>query len=266
VVSASPPSPPSPPPPPPPVAKKSDDGGGDDVDVLSPITKKRNELYAANKHLVWGATGPNTHFLPAPVLPHNPAEVATLDPVETSYHRTNMDGTIRTVMIRQDKKSMRQAPLNPERTWRIHLYEDGKITEKWNNPLMGWTSNADPYQTSPPLTFRNAAEAVYFAQKRGWHYIVKAPIQRYARRDDAQYQDNFLPQHIAAMISNEGISCDYWHRTLSGTSHYFRPLSYHGSKKDTTTNQLGVVRQHGSHRDHQPYGTDPHVPGYYKRR
>lgn len=222
----------------------------DETDAISPITQKRKEMEKFDRHMVWGKTG---EFMPAPILPEDPSEIAALDPVDHG-HRTKMDGSARTVVIRQQKKSTRQAPLNPEVSWRIYFYEDGMISEKWTNSLMGWTSNADPYQSAPPLTFENAADAVYFAKKRGWNYVVKQPILRYMRRDDAQYQDNFLPQSVAAKLQKEGKSCDQWRRKAAGTSHYFRPLKYHGD---------GTVVQHG------PNGKAPiakHVEGYYKLR
>lgn len=203
-----------------------------------------------DRHLVWGKAG---EYMPAPVLPENPAELAALDPASKN-HNVRMDGTTRTVVIRQQKKSMRQAPLNPESSWRIFFYEDGMLAEKWTNSLMGWTSNADPYQCGPPLTFESAADAVYFAKKRGWKFVVKQPILRHMRHDDAQYQDNFLPQAVAAKVQKEKTSCDHWHRPLAGTSHYFRPLKYHGD---------GLVPQHG------PNGgapIAPHVEGSYKLR
>lgn len=218
--------------------------------TVSPVTEKRHAMSNFDRHMVWGTEG---EFMPAPVLPENPAEVAILDPVDQG-HRRRMDGATRTVVIRQQKKSMRQAPLNPEASWRIFFYEDGMTAEKWTNSLMGWTSNADPYQCAPPLTFENASDAVYFAKKRGWNYVVKHPILRYMRRDDAQYQDNFLPQAVAAKVAQQGTSCDQWHRTASGTSHYFRPLKYHGD---------GEVRQHGPNMNAK---IAPHVEGYYKMR
>jgi len=224
--------------------------GEEDEDALSPVTEKRQAMTKFDRHMVWGKTG---EYMPAPVLPEDPSEIAKLDPAD-KYHRTRMDGKERTVVIRQQKKSARQAPLNPESSWRIYFYEDGMISEKWTNSLMGWTSNADPYQSSPPLTFQNAADAVYFAKKRGWNYVVKQPVLRYMRNDDAQYQDNFLPQAVAAKIQAEGTSCDYWHRSSAGTSHYFRPLKYHGD---------GLVPQHGPNGDAQVL---PHVDGYYKIR
>jgi len=229
------------------VASKEEE---DDEDAISPVTQRREEMSKENRFMVWGKTG---EHMPAPVLPEDPKEIAALDPADLG-HRTRMDGSERTVVIRQEKASMRQSPLNPEKQWRIFFYEDGMISEKWTNSLMGWTSNADPYQCAPPLTFPSAADAVYFAKKRGWNFVVKQPILRYLRRDDVQYQDNFLPQAIAAKVQKEGTSCDWWHRTSASTSHYFRPLKYHGD---------GTVRQHGPNGEAK---IAPHVEGQYKMR
>jgi hypothetical protein len=225
-------------------------GSKEAEDGLSPVTEKRQKMSKFDRHMVWGKTGDH---MPAPILPDDPKELAVLDSADQRF-RTKMDGSSRTVVIRQQQKSSRQAPLNPESVWRIYFYEDGTTSERWTNSLMGWTSNADPYQVSPPLTFENAQEAVYFVKKRGWKYVVKQPILRYMRRDDAQYQDNFLPQAIVSRVQREGKSCDEWKRTSAGTSHYFRPLKYHGD---------GTVPQYG------PNGTSqvaPHVEGYYKLR
>ena len=105
-----------------------------------------------------------------------------------------------------------------------------------------------------PLQFDNAAEAVYFAKQRGWKYVVEKPLFRYARNDDCQYQDNFLPQKVALKVQEEGTRCDEWKRKSAATSHYFRPLKYHGD---------GTVRQHGPNAS-APIA--PHVEGCYKIR
>jgi ETC complex I subunit conserved region len=223
---------------------KPEEGG------ISPVAERSLKLRKDSPFQVMGATGKD--FLPAPILPEDPKEIAALDPADSAF-RTKMDGTPRTVVIRQDRKGI-QNPLCPESVWRIAFYEDGMITQKWTNPLMGWTSNSDPYQFAPPLTFPNAADAVYFAKKRGWNYIVKPPVRRYARNDDAQYQDNFLPQAVAALVRKQGTSCDHWCRESSMTSHYFRPLKYHGN---------GTVQQHGPNGNAE---IAPHVPGCYKMR
>uniref|UniRef100_A0A7R9ZMG6 NADH dehydrogenase [ubiquinone] iron-sulfur protein 4, mitochondrial n=1 Tax=Craspedostauros australis TaxID=1486917 RepID=A0A7R9ZMG6_9STRA len=119
---------------------------------------------------------------------------------------------------------------------------------------MGWNSTADTMGCDTPLHFSNAQDAVYFAKKRGWSFMVKEPVIRKLRDDDAQYQDNFLPQAIANTVKREGRSCAQWERKEAGTSHYFRPLKYHGN---------GTVRQHGPH-PMQKSASD--VAGYYKIR
>jgi hypothetical protein len=191
--------------------------------------------------------------LPDPVLPENPAEVTALDPAH--LRSTFMpDGRERMVIIKQLRARPNQSPLNPEKIWKISFDGDGSVGERWKNPLMGWNSTADTYGCDAPLHFRNAQEAVYFAQKRGWKYLVKEPVIRTIRDDEAQYQDNFLPQAVANKVKKEGKQCNHWERSDAGSSHYFRPLKYHGD---------GTVRQHGAN---TMQATAPHVKGFYKLR
>ena len=191
--------------------------------------------------------------LPAPVLPDNKAEVSALDPsYKTSVHMP--DGRERMVVIKQLRARPNQNPLNPEKYWKISFDDDGAVGERWKNTLMNWNSTADTYGCDPPLYFKNAEDAVYFAEKRGWKYLVNEPVVRKMRNDDCQYQDNFLPQAIAGKVKKEGVSCAHWERKAAGCSHYFRPLKYHGD---------GVVRQHGPNMNAK---TANHTEGYYKMR
>ena len=224
-------------------------GDGEEEDAVTVVQRRRDELTEKGRHLVWESP----EQLPAAPLPDRPEELFALDAADLPS-RTKADGSDRVVMIRQDKANVKQSPLNQEKIWRISFVEDGIASEKWENSLMGWTSNADPFQSEPPLTFENALDAVYFAKKRGWKYVVAEPIKRQVRQDGAQYQDNFLPQAVAAKVKKERRQCDHWKRTAAGSSHYFRPLKYHGE---------GVVPQHGPNPDQE---SAPHVEGYYKMR
>ena len=221
--------------------------------AVNPITEIREKMTKFDPPMIWGQAtelGPN---VPAPLLPKDPKELAFLDDADKRF-RTKLDGTPRHVVIRQHIASARQSPTDVEAIWMINFNEDGVTAEKWNNSLMGWVSNANPYQCGPPLQFDNAAEAVYFAKQRGWKYVVEKPLFRYARNDDCQYQDNFLPQKVALKVQEEGTRCDEWKRKSAATSHYFRPLKYHGD---------GTVRQHGPNAS-APIA--PHVEGCYKIR
>ncbi|BAT75690.1 hypothetical protein VIGAN_01359700 [Vigna angularis var. angularis] len=55
--------------------------------------------------------------------------------------------------------------------WKINFLS----TQKWENPLMGWTSTGDPYAHvgDSALTFDSAEAAKAFAEKHGWEYSVK---------------------------------------------------------------------------------------------
>ncbi|KAH7866827.1 hypothetical protein Vadar_025516 [Vaccinium darrowii] len=57
--------------------------------------------------------------------------------------------------------------------WKINFMS----TQKWENPLMGWTSTGDPYAIvgDAGLGFDNEEAAIEFAQKHGWEYTVKKP-------------------------------------------------------------------------------------------
>lgn len=222
---------------------------------ISPITERRDLLRKMDRHLIYYNESAEKQFLPAPTLPENIKELTALDSSDVAFHNIKEDGSKRMVYIRQMEKNSKQSPLNPESCWRIYFYEDGTSSERWENPLMGWTSNADPYQTNPPITFETAADAVYFAKKCGWNYYVHMPILRVMRDDNAQYQDNFLKPAVVLQLQKEGVQIKEWARSAAATSHYFRPLNYHGTQP---------VRQHG------PTGTTipiaPHVPGIYKKR
>jgi hypothetical protein len=215
-----------------------------------PAVEKRMEEMAEKDPMMVFDAGVN---LPDPVLPEDPAEVTALDPA----HLRNVhmpDGRERMVVIKQLRARPNQSPLNPEQIWNISFNDDGAVGERWKNPLMGWNSTADTMGCDTPLHFKNAQEAVYFAQKRGWKYLVKEPVIRKMRDDEALYQDNFLPQAIASRIKREGTQCDQWQRAKAGASHYFRPLKYHGD---------GTVRQHGTNPMQESVA---HVEGYYKQR
>jgi len=192
-----------------------------------------------------------------PDLPEDPSEIAATDPTHLEQDPASLaTGEPRIVHIKQQQARVSQAPTNLEKQWVISFQDEGELSQCWDNPLMGWVSSSDPMANNMRLqmAFRNASDAVYFAKKRGWNYVVEKPIMRQGRSDDAQYQDNFLPQAIASKVRREKKKCDHWHRDEASTSHYFRPLKYHGN---------GTVVQHG------PNGEDdiaPHVEGIYKMR
>ncbi|OMP01799.1 NADH dehydrogenase ubiquinone Fe-S protein 4, mitochondrial [Corchorus olitorius] len=61
--------------------------------------------------------------------------------------------------------------------WKINFMS----TQKWENPLMGWTSTGDPYANvgDAGFSFDSEEAAKSFAERHGWEYVVKS------------YADNF---------------------------------------------------------------------------
>ncbi|KAG6666057.1 hypothetical protein I3843_01G004000 [Carya illinoinensis] len=55
--------------------------------------------------------------------------------------------------------------------WKINFMS----TQKWENPLMGWTSTGDPYANvgDSALGFDSEEAAKSFAERHGWDYVVK---------------------------------------------------------------------------------------------
>ncbi|CAH9110844.1 unnamed protein product [Cuscuta epithymum] len=71
--------------------------------------------------------------------------------------------------------------------WKINFLS----TQKWENPLMGWTSTGDPYANvgDAALNFDSEEAAKAFAARHGWDYTVKkrhTPLLKVK-----SYADNF---------------------------------------------------------------------------
>lgn len=71
--------------------------------------------------------------------------------------------------------------------WKINF----NSTDKWENPLMGWTSTGDPYANlgDGALTFDSKESAINFVNKHGWDYMIKEPHRPIIK--PKAYADNF---------------------------------------------------------------------------
>ncbi|KAJ1447997.1 ETC complex I subunit conserved region-domain-containing protein, partial [Pelagophyceae sp. CCMP2097] len=77
----------------------------------------------------------------------------------------------RTVLIQQRPRSPMQRCRGASNAWRLTWQNE---EERWSNPLMGWTSSADP-MGCVQLKFDRAEEAVRFCEKKGWKYELREP-------------------------------------------------------------------------------------------
>ncbi|XP_019954680.2 NADH dehydrogenase [ubiquinone] iron-sulfur protein 4, mitochondrial [Paralichthys olivaceus] len=73
----------------------------------------------------------------------------------------------RKVHIFVPTKTAMQSGINSTKKWKI----DFDTRERWENPLMGWASTADPL-SNMVLSFSSKEDAVAFAEKNGWSYDI----------------------------------------------------------------------------------------------
>jgi len=182
--------------------------------------RKFNEQSASPKSLtqVLG-TGIELH------VPKNISEVAVLSEMPREQAE-------RTVVIGQRINKSLQSGTKFVNQWQITW----KNQERWSNPLMGWTSTADP-MSNVKLTFDTREEAEHFAMKNGWKAEVLQPSSKGTVEPGSYlYKHNFLSKKISMAVKKEGQKYQGFANPNYGASHFFMPLKYHGN---------GEVVQHG---------------------
>ncbi|KAL7090132.1 hypothetical protein ACP275_12G021400 [Erythranthe tilingii] len=93
----------------------------------------------------------------------------------------------RRVLIYSPARTATQQGSGKVGRWKINFLS----TQKWENPLMGWTSTGDPYANvgDAGLSFDSEEAAKAFAERHGWEYTVKkhhTPLLKVK-----SYADNF---------------------------------------------------------------------------
>ncbi|XP_028852162.1 NADH dehydrogenase [ubiquinone] iron-sulfur protein 4, mitochondrial [Denticeps clupeoides] len=73
----------------------------------------------------------------------------------------------RKVRIFVSVRNAMQSGVNNTKKWKM----DFDTRERWENPLMGWASTADPL-SNMVLNFTSKEDAVAFAEKNGWSYDI----------------------------------------------------------------------------------------------
>jgi len=78
--------------------------------------------------------------------------------------------TTRYVRIWKPSKSATQSGTADTKLWRLEF----ETRERWENPLIGWTSSGDPLSNTQ-AEFSTLEEAVNFAEKNGWDFFIERP-------------------------------------------------------------------------------------------
>ncbi|XP_033035445.1 NADH dehydrogenase [ubiquinone] iron-sulfur protein 4, mitochondrial isoform X2 [Trachypithecus francoisi] len=103
-----------------------------------------------------------THPLPQGQHQTIHEDLTTLTGVPEEHIKT------RKVRIFVPARNNMQSGVNNTKKWKMEF----DTRERWENPLMGWASTADPL-SNMVLTFRTKEDAVSFAEKNGWSYDVE---------------------------------------------------------------------------------------------
>ncbi|KAL2895052.1 NADH dehydrogenase [ubiquinone] iron-sulfur protein 4 mitochondrial [Bienertia sinuspersici] len=114
------------------------------------------------------------------LVEHRPGEIGKVSGIPDEHLR-------RRVMIYSPARTATQQGAGKVGKWKINFLS----TQKWENPLMGWTSTGDPYSSvgEAAMTFDSEEAAKSFAERHGWQYVVKkrhTPLLK-----PKAYADNF---------------------------------------------------------------------------
>lgn len=140
-------------------------------------------------------------------VPKNVTEIAALSGVPA-------DQAKRTVVITQRMNKTLQSGQKFVDQWQIYW----KNTERWTNPLMGWTSSADVmsnvkvniiwdgsflsfyhtiFNIFLQLNFDSKEAAIAFAAKNGWTYELRLPTAKTTVPAGTYlYKHNFLDKRV----------------------------------------------------------------------
>lgn len=129
-------------------------------------------------------------------------------------------------------RNQMQSGMQQTKHWEIRF----QSARTWSNPLMGWTSTADPY-VGLTASFDTKEAAERFAEKQGWELEVAEPAPVGDYNGKISYSHNFLPEHVESLIKQKGKKSAAHFKHPSGRrSNWVKTLKYHGD---------GVVGQHG---------------------
>lgn len=107
------------------------------------------------------------------VEPHQSAVTITISGVEDISPVTGIpEEHIKNRLIRIFKPARNTMQSGSANTHHWEMEFDTR--ERWENPLMGWSSSADPL-SNLKLSFASEAEAIAHCEKHGWQWYIDQP-------------------------------------------------------------------------------------------
>ncbi|KAI4501694.1 hypothetical protein M0802_003029 [Mischocyttarus mexicanus] len=117
-------------------------------------------VHAENDIFLPGAKKPTELSITVPVA----EDIGAVSGVPEEHIKTRM------VRIYQPPKNAMQSGTNNVNYWQI----DFDTRERWENPLIGWTSSGDPLSNTK-VDFATREAAIMHCERMGWKYYIQKP-------------------------------------------------------------------------------------------
>ncbi|KAK4884748.1 hypothetical protein RN001_001019 [Aquatica leii] len=115
----------------------------------------------------------------ATITIEKPSEISTVSGIPEEHIKT------RRVKIYMPTKNAMQSGTDNTHHWEMEF----ETRERWENPLMGWTSSGDPL-SNMNVQFTSKDDAIAFCEKNGWPWFVQEPYKCKPMKPKS-YADNF---------------------------------------------------------------------------
>ncbi|XP_067014749.1 NADH dehydrogenase [ubiquinone] iron-sulfur protein 4, mitochondrial [Anabrus simplex] len=99
-----------------------------------------------------------------------PMDISTISGVPEEHIKN------RRVRIYMPPKNAMQSGTNNTHAWEMEF----ETRERWENPLIGWTSSGDPL-SNMKVQFVSKEDAIDFCEKNGWQWFLEAPNEKPTR-------------------------------------------------------------------------------------
>ncbi|XP_015174907.1 PREDICTED: NADH dehydrogenase [ubiquinone] iron-sulfur protein 4, mitochondrial [Polistes dominula] len=142
----------------------------------SSIQLKKEDGFKENKTKMYSVGALSSHVVNNPYLPGTKESIDKNITVPVTEDIGAVSGVpeehIKTRMVRiyQPPKNAMQSGTNNINYWQI----DFETRERWENPLIGWTSTGDPL-SNVKVDFATKEAAILHCERMGWKYYIQKP-------------------------------------------------------------------------------------------
>ncbi|XP_066942441.1 NADH dehydrogenase [ubiquinone] iron-sulfur protein 4, mitochondrial [Macrobrachium rosenbergii] len=132
--------------------------------LIDDLSAKQVEPSDAKKSMMTVEEAEHAKAMQGYITIETPLDITPVTGVPEEHVKT------RRVLIKKPTKNSMQSGTNSLHRWKITF----EARERWENPLMGWASTADPL-SNVEINFATREEAIAFCEKNGWFWETEDP-------------------------------------------------------------------------------------------